>query len=104
MSNDKGNSESKEGRRIWQIADEIRGSWKKVNYAAVPYLEAMEQLGSVSDNFYLDSGQEIVARFLGNANGWRGDDARRIKAELRTALESVDQAKADANMNAAYRQ
>lgn len=104
MSNDTGTNDLLETRPIWKIADEIKVKWKKVNYAAAPYLEAMEQLGSVSDNFYLDSGQEIVARFLGNANGWRGDDARRIKAELRTALGNVDKAKAAENMNAAYRQ
>ena len=103
MSNDKGTSEHEEVRPIWKIADEILATWGKPNYAAKPYIDAMKQLGSVNDNFYLDSGQEIVIRFLGNASGWRGNDARRIKSELRTALDNVDKAKADENMNEAYR-
>jgi len=102
MSNDKG--KQAEPRKIWKIAGEILETWKKPNYGAVPYLEAMRQLNDVSDNFYLDSGQEVVARFLGNANTWRGEDARRIKAELRIALDNVDDEQAAANMNAAYRQ
>jgi hypothetical protein len=49
----------------------------------VPYLDAMKSLSGPSDNFGFDSGKEIVLYFLANANGWRGDDARRIKAELK---------------------
>ena len=72
-----------ETRPIYAIAREIRRTWKKVNYAAVPYLDAMGDLGSVQDNYFADSGKSIVLYFLSNASSWRGDDARRIKAELK---------------------
>ena len=75
-----------ETRELNEIASEIGRTWKKVNYAAKPYLNAMGCLCSVDDNCGLDSGSEIVARFLGNAGSWRGDDARRIKAELKGML------------------
>ena len=66
-----------------QIAREIRKDWKKVNYGAEPYLRAMAQLTSVSDNYGYDSGKSIVLYFLGNANAWRGEVAREVKAELK---------------------
>jgi len=70
-------------RTLGVIAIEIEKAWPKVNYAARPYLDAMKQLNSISDDFYGDSGKSVVLYFLSNALTWRGDDARRIKAELR---------------------
>ena len=49
MSNDTGTNDLLETRPIWKIADEIKVKWKKVNYAAAPYLEAMEQLGTIEN-------------------------------------------------------
>ena len=61
-------------------------SWlKKYPYAA-PYVEAMQDLTLISDNYYLDSGAEIVQRFLCNAIYWRGDTAKLLKAELKAML------------------
>lgn len=71
-------------RPLYEIADEINAKWgSKVNYAAVPYLDAMRELGNVNDMYYLDTGKSIVLYFLANATSWRGEDARRIKAELK---------------------
>ena len=70
-------------RPLYEIAREIRKAWTKVSPYAEPYLEAMESLDSINDNYYFDSGKSIVLYFLSNANTWRGDDARRIKAELK---------------------
>ncbi len=55
--------------------------------AAVPYLEAMLSLGVITDKYGYDSGFMIVGYFLCNVTGWRGPDARRIKAELREMLK-----------------
>ncbi len=65
------------------IAAEIRCDWKNVNYAAKPYLEAMSQMSNIRDNYYHDTGKSVVLYFLANAGSWRGDVARRIKAELK---------------------
>ena len=54
-------------RLICDIADEIRADWKKPNYAAAPYLDAMRYLGSASDNYGADNARSIIAYFLGNA-------------------------------------
>jgi len=70
-------------RTLSQIAKEIREDWKKVYFGAVPYLEAMETLSLITDNYYQDSAKSIVLYFLGNANSWRGEVAKRIKAELK---------------------
>ena len=77
-------------RPIHVIANEVWNDWgEKVNYAARPYLEAMDALDKITDNYYEDSGSSVVAYFLGNSNSWRGDTARRVKAELNAMLKEV---------------
>ena len=77
-----------EGKRtLSQIAREIATDWKKVNFAAKPYLDAMFSLDSISDNYGQDSGSSIVAYFLSNASSWRGPKAKEIKKELNKMLK-----------------
>lgn len=70
-------------RTLREVAGEIRRDWGKVNYAAAPYLDAMGTLDSVDDSYYYDDGRSVVRYFLANAGSWRGETARRVKAELR---------------------
>ena len=70
-------------RTLSTIANEISRSWAKPYFGAVPYLAAMRTLGSIEDDYHYDSGRSIVLYFLANAGTWRGEDARRIKAELK---------------------
>lgn len=74
-------------RPLHEIADEIRKTWPKVYFGAVPYLDAMRYMDTVSDQFGADNGKGIVLYFLDNAKTWRGDDARRIKAELKAMVK-----------------
>lgn len=74
-------------RALHQIAKEIAGDWKNVNFGAKPYLDAMRSLGDVSDNYHSDTGRSVVAYFLSNASSWRGDTAKRVKAELKGMLK-----------------
>jgi len=73
-------------RTLHEIAVEIARDWKTVNYAAKPYLEAMSTLDSVTDDYGADSGKSIVLYFLSNAAQWRGEVAKRIKAELKAMV------------------
>ncbi len=70
-------------RPLYEIAREIENDWKRPYFGAVPYLEAMGYLNSIEDNFIDDSAQSVVLYFLANANTWRGEVARRVKAELK---------------------
>jgi hypothetical protein len=71
-------------RSLSEIAREIRKDWgTKVYFGAKPYLDAMATLDSVNDNYGWDSGKMIVLYFLSNASTWRGETAKRIKAELK---------------------
>ena len=80
-------------RPLYVIANEIRKDWKKsvsgtdLNYAARPYLEAMESLNSINDRYFEDSGKSIVAYFLSNASSYRGETAKAIKKELNSMLK-----------------
>lgn len=70
-------------RSLSTIASEIRRDWTKVNFAAKPYLSAMAGLDSINDSYGYDSARSVVLYFLSNASSWRGDNAKRIKAELK---------------------
>jgi len=73
-------------RAISDIAREIKKDWKKVNYAAVPYLDAMLQLSSVNESYGADSAKSIIRYFLSNASTYRGDTAKKLKAELKSLV------------------
>jgi hypothetical protein len=78
------NTMTQNTRTISAIARDIRADWKKVNYAAKPYLEAMLTLHSLETDFGHDSGENIVRYFLCNASTYRGEKAKTLKAELKT--------------------
>lgn len=77
-------------RPLYEIAEEIRRDWKNVNFGAKPYLDAMSTLTNVTDNYGMDSARSIVNYFLANASSWRGDNAKRIKAELKSMVKYED--------------
>lgn len=79
-------------RSLREITREIRQTWTKkdgsgnVWFGAKPYLEAMERIAESGNDhswFYNDSAETIVLYFLSNAAQYRGEAAKRIKAELR---------------------
>jgi hypothetical protein len=47
----------------------------------------MGSLSSVRDMLMYDTADDVVRRFLVNSSGWRGADARRVKAELKSITE-----------------
>lgn len=76
-------------RPLYQIAGQIKRDWKPVWFGAVPYLEAMTAMDHITDNYGLDSGESVVQYFLGNAATWKGETAKRIKAELKALCQMV---------------
>lgn len=80
-------------RPISVIASEISAEWGKqkggVYFGAVPYLEAMHSLNSINDRYIDDSGRSVVAYFLSNARGFRGERAKALKAELNALLKGA---------------
>lgn len=74
-------------RKLYEIAAEIRRDWKKPYFGAVPYIDAMMCLEGVNNCYGYDDGRSIVSYFLANAGSWRGDVAKRVKAELKAMLK-----------------
>ena len=70
-------------RPLSTIAVEISRLWPRVSFSARPYLDAMYTLDSLYDQYGADDAVSVVVYFLSNAGGWRGPEARRIKAELK---------------------
>jgi hypothetical protein len=79
-------------RPLSTIAEEIladyRSRGRPLYFGAVPYVDAMRSLNSVTDHYGYESGDMIVAYALSNLSTWRGDTAKRVKAELRAILAS----------------
>jgi hypothetical protein len=70
-------------RPLAAIARDIKRTWPKPYFGAVPYITAMSQLDAVTDTYVSESGKSVVLYFLANASTWRGEDAQRIKKELK---------------------
>lgn len=81
-------------RAINAIAAEIAVIWRNkspgrtVHVDSMPYLQAMLEIRNINDTYGLETGDDIVNRFLSNAANWRGHDAKRLKDELRAILGS----------------
>jgi hypothetical protein len=73
-------------RQIKDIAAEIRSDWTRPYFGAVPYIEAMRTLRTLEDDYGLDLARSVLSYFLANAATWRGDTARRVKAEIKSML------------------
>lgn len=85
-------------RDVGTIAREVFTSWAPhlrknpmawPNYIkfSFPYLKEMLKMKHVTDPVGLEDGVMVVLYFLNNAHHWRGDDARRLKAELNQLIE-----------------
>lgn len=77
-------------RPIYEIASDIRKNWKSVNYAAAPYLNAMDSLDKITDKYGADDAKTIIVYFLANAQSFRGKEAKRIKKELNKLITSIE--------------
>jgi len=73
-------------RTLREIAIEICVDWQPPYFGAIPYLQAMLTMHAVDENYGMDRGEDVVRYFLSNAKTWRGETARRIKAELKSML------------------
>ena len=74
-------------RTLSTIAREIAQDWRKPYFGAGPYLQAMSTLTDINQQYGYDSAESVVRYFLSNATTWRGDTARRVKAELKGMLK-----------------
>ena len=72
-------------RKLSEIAKDILQHWKNPYFGAKPYIQAMLLINSAEPNapYLSESAEDIVAYFLANAATFRGEDAKRIKAELK---------------------
>jgi hypothetical protein len=78
-------------RALNEIAQEIEWecSTKDWYVYAEAYVTPMKSLNSISDTYFADSAESIVMYALANLTSWRGENARRIKAELNGMLKGV---------------
>ena len=76
-----------ENKTLSELASIIKADWKNIYFGAIPYLEALQSMQDIKENYGADSGKSIVANFLSNATTWRGSVAREVKKELNKRLK-----------------
>jgi hypothetical protein len=86
-------TEAEGPRKLHEIADDIFAGWKALRtrgemHPAWGYADAMRSLDTLNDRYFADGARDIVQRFLAEARTWRGEDARRIKDELKALLDA----------------
>lgn len=79
-------------RSLYTIGEEIIRDWQSQSKkfpAAIPYVYAMRECNQITDMYGSDTALSVVLYFLSNASTWRGDTAKRIKAELKAIVKST---------------
>lgn len=70
-------------RPLYEIAKEIRQDWKNMPNYAKAHFEGFQHATSINEMYFQDSVKGEVLYFLSSASTWRGETAKRIKAELK---------------------
>lgn len=70
-------------KTIAQLAIMVRNDWKNVYFGAKPYIVAMSAIHADDGNYGAEDAKSICTYFLCNAQTWRGDTARAVKAEIK---------------------
>lgn len=77
-------------RSLSVIFSEVRSDWAKANdenHPAGAYAVPLSSLDSLDDSYGADNARGLVRYFLANAGGWRGETAKRVKAELKNMVK-----------------
>jgi hypothetical protein len=76
-------------RPLYVIAREILAdpAYQSSAWFAGPYVTALLSMSSIRDGYGSDDGAGVVLYALSNLRSYRGDTARRVKAELKAALQ-----------------
>jgi hypothetical protein len=70
-------------RPLYEICQEIRKDWRTMPEHARAHFRAIEHANSIDEMYGCDSVKSEILYFLGNAQTWKGEVARRIKIELK---------------------
>lgn len=72
-------------RELMQI---VKSDWQRPYFGAVPYIEALLQCETMDSRYLFETARDLVPYFLCNANTWRGEIAKEVKAELKQRLSN----------------
>jgi len=77
-----------------KIATIIKVDWEEINDEKNSYglemANAMQELNSIEDDYYLDPGIRVVFGFLEFSKNWRTYKSKRIKADLKRRIEELN--------------
>lgn len=82
-------NENRQTRDLYIIAREIRSDWKKVNFAAQSYLDALGEMGEFDAPYFNDSGRSVVSYYRVNAGAWRRSTLQCFGVSRRILLVSL---------------
>ena len=75
-------------RTFSEIAREIKSLWSKPYFGAVPYLDALMSIHSTDKNapYMFETAKDVTLYLLANMGTFKGEDAKRIKSELKKMI------------------
>ena len=73
-------------RLIMEIARDIKKAWPKPYFGAVPYINAMACMTTADKLYGEERCRDVLNYFLANANTFRGEEARKLKQELKDLI------------------
>jgi hypothetical protein len=84
-------AENIQNKTLSQLSSIVYQDWKKVNFAAAPYLSAFSMFHTLDlgEQVGYDSAKSVVLYFLSNSGSWRGDTAKIVKTELKRRLRAI---------------
>lgn len=77
-------------RLLCEIGAEIASLWPiSKTHSAKPYLLILQRLKTMHDSNGMDTPKDIISMFLALASDFTGEDAVRLKAELKVLMDSI---------------
>lgn len=64
----------------------VKANWKNPYFGAIPYIDALLCCSELDSVYGVETARDLIPYFLANAQTWRGDVARMIKAELKRRI------------------
>jgi hypothetical protein len=71
-----------------QLLEQAKNDWEEAPASITECIESLQMSGSASNNYLKAESEEYLKFFLTNCSAWRGEIARRVKAELRKRLRN----------------
>ena len=73
---------------LGQLLEQVKSDWTEAPQTIEECIQSLQMSGAAANNYLDAEAEEYLKFFLTNCSAWRGEVARRVKAELRKRLRN----------------